>query len=145
MERQKPFTQPTCNFVIYLVYIVKFYFSSTLYLVKVCFFFLGKIVTMNKPENDFTFKVITFIKVFFICRVLTQFDKAINAGLSNRTKTKLLFRAEKLNTYRFCDNVWTFMLRVSRQIDRLKQIDRQTDRQIDRQRERQIDRQTDKQ
>jgi len=44
-------------------------------------------------------------------RVLTQFDKAINAGLSNRTKTKLLFRAEKLNTYRFCDNVWTFMLR----------------------------------
>ena len=27
-----------------------------------------------------------------------------------RVKTKLNFKAEKLNTYRFCDNVWTFML-----------------------------------
>ena len=25
-------------------------------------------------------------------------------------KNKLNFKAEKLNTYRFCDNVWTFML-----------------------------------
>jgi len=44
-------------------------------------------------------------------RVLIQFDKAINTGLANRVKSKLHFRAEKLNTYRFCDNVWTFMLR----------------------------------
>lgn len=30
--------------------------------------------------------------------------------LLRRVKTKLNFKAEKLNTYRFCDNVWTFML-----------------------------------
>merc|ERR1712113_1060940 len=28
-----------------------------------------------------------------------------------RVKTKLHFKADKLNTYRFCDNVWTFMLK----------------------------------
>jgi len=44
-------------------------------------------------------------------RVLIQFDRAINTGLANKIKSKLHFRAEKLNTYRFCDNVWTFMLR----------------------------------
>jgi len=44
-------------------------------------------------------------------RVLTQFDKAINNSLSSRIKSKLHFKAEKLNTYRFCDNVWTFMLK----------------------------------
>ena len=62
-------------------------------------------------------------------RVLIQFDKSINNALATRVKTKLHFKvgcvfvfcarcvtylsfqAEKLNTYRFCDNVWTFMLK----------------------------------
>lgn len=39
-----------------------------------------------------------------------QFDKSINSALSTRVKVKVNFKAEKLNTYRFCDNVWTFML-----------------------------------
>merc|ERR1712088_337885 len=43
-------------------------------------------------------------------KVLLQFDKSINTALNTRVKTKLNFKAEKLNTYRFCDNVWTFML-----------------------------------
>merc|ERR1712190_400949 len=43
-------------------------------------------------------------------KLLLQFDKSINTALNTRVKTKLNFKAEKLNTYRFCDNVWTFML-----------------------------------
>ena len=44
-------------------------------------------------------------------RVLIQFDKSINTALATRVKNKLHFKADKLNTYRFCDNVWTFMLK----------------------------------
>jgi len=43
-------------------------------------------------------------------RVLIQFDKSINGALATRVKTKLHFQG-KLRTYRFCDNVWTFMLK----------------------------------
>lgn len=42
-------------------------------------------------------------------KVLLQFDKAINTALANRVKAKISFKG-KLNTYRFCDNVWTFVL-----------------------------------
>uniref|UniRef100_A0A914XQ23 Transcription initiation factor IIA subunit 2 n=1 Tax=Plectus sambesii TaxID=2011161 RepID=A0A914XQ23_9BILA len=43
-------------------------------------------------------------------RVMTTFDKAINKALSQRAKNKITFKASKLKTYRFCDNVWTFMM-----------------------------------
>ncbi|XP_059485124.1 transcription initiation factor IIA subunit 2 [Neocloeon triangulifer] len=43
-------------------------------------------------------------------QVMLQFDKSINSALASRVKSKLQFKASKLNTYRFCDNVWTFML-----------------------------------
>lgn len=42
-------------------------------------------------------------------KVLLQFDKAINLALANRVKNRITFKG-KLNTYRFCDNVWTFVL-----------------------------------
>ncbi|XP_060555258.1 transcription initiation factor IIA subunit 2-like [Ruditapes philippinarum] len=42
-------------------------------------------------------------------KVLLQFDKAINVALANRVKNRVTFKG-KLNTYRFCDNVWTFVL-----------------------------------
>ncbi|XP_064645180.1 transcription initiation factor IIA subunit 2-like [Lineus longissimus] len=42
-------------------------------------------------------------------KVLLQFDKAINNALATRVKNRVNFRG-KLNTYRFCDNVWTFVL-----------------------------------
>jgi transcription initiation factor TFIIA small subunit len=59
-------------------------------------------------------------------RVLIQFDKSINSALNTRVKNKLNFKAEKLNTYRFCDNVWTFMLNdvEFREINELGKIDR---------------------
>jgi len=43
-------------------------------------------------------------------KVLLQFDKAIGAALASRVKSRLTFKAKKLNTYRFCDNVWTLLL-----------------------------------
>ncbi|CAO1425616.1 unnamed protein product [Diamesa serratosioi] len=43
-------------------------------------------------------------------KVLLQFDKSINQALSNKVKSRITFKASKLNTYRFCDNVWTLML-----------------------------------
>lgn len=46
--------------------------------------------------------------------VLLHFDKSINAALSSRVKNKVIFHSEKLSTYRFCDNVWTFLLKVAR-------------------------------
>ena len=54
-----------------------------------------KLVTMNT-------------NVYF--SILLQFDKSINNALSNRVRQKVNFKAELLNTYRFCDNVWTLML-----------------------------------
>ncbi|XP_074649410.1 transcription initiation factor IIA subunit 2-like [Tubulanus polymorphus] len=42
-------------------------------------------------------------------KVLLQFDKAINTALASRVKSRVNFKG-KLNTYRFCDNVWTFVL-----------------------------------
>lgn len=71
-------------------------------------------------------------------QVLLQFDKAINTALANRVRNRVNFRVSvpvpappvtsqlgqrrvsaavspsfpqgSLNTYRFCDNVWTFVL-----------------------------------
>lgn len=43
-------------------------------------------------------------------KVLLQFDKSINSALPNKVKSRLTFKSGKLNTYRFCDNVWTFVL-----------------------------------
>lgn len=42
-------------------------------------------------------------------KVLLQFDKAINNALATRVKNRVSFKGH-LNTYRFCDNVWTFVL-----------------------------------
>ncbi|VDM10138.1 unnamed protein product [Wuchereria bancrofti] len=42
--------------------------------------------------------------------VLTTFDKCINRALSQRVKNKVNFKADKLKAYRFCDNVWTFVM-----------------------------------
>ena len=59
-------------------------------------------------------------------RVLLQFDRSINSALNTRVKNKLNFKAEKLNTYRFCDNVWTFMLNdvEFREVTELGKVDR---------------------
>jgi transcription initiation factor TFIIA small subunit len=59
-------------------------------------------------------------------RVLLQFDKSINSALSTRVRQKVNFKADILNTYRFCDNVWTFMLNgvEFRDLPELTRVDR---------------------
>jgi len=42
-------------------------------------------------------------------KVLMQFDKSMNDALSTKVKVKTSFKGH-LHTYRFCDNVWTFIL-----------------------------------
>lgn len=44
-------------------------------------------------------------------KVLVQFDKSINSALNSKVKSRVTFKAGKLHTYRFCDNVWTLMLK----------------------------------
>uniref|UniRef100_A0A2I2YZD9 Transcription initiation factor IIA subunit 2 n=1 Tax=Gorilla gorilla gorilla TaxID=9595 RepID=A0A2I2YZD9_GORGO len=41
--------------------------------------------------------------------ILLQFDKAINSALAQRVRNRVNFRSF-LNMYRFCDNLWTFIL-----------------------------------
>mmetsp|Transcript_12651 Transcript_12651/g.17296 ORF Transcript_12651/g.17296 Transcript_12651/m.17296 type:complete len:101 (+) Transcript_12651:250-552(+) len=41
--------------------------------------------------------------------VLSQYDKSMNEALTNRVRSKVQFKGH-LHTYRFCDNVWTFIL-----------------------------------
>ncbi|CAH3144611.1 unnamed protein product [Pocillopora meandrina] len=58
-------------------------------------------------------------------QVLLQFDKAINHYLSSKVKSKISFKGH-LNTYRFCDNVWTFVLNKVefREVGELVQVDK---------------------
>ncbi|PAA94854.1 hypothetical protein BOX15_Mlig005559g1, partial [Macrostomum lignano] len=42
--------------------------------------------------------------------VLKTFDQCINTALASRVKTRVSFKGG-LSTYRFCDNVWTFVLK----------------------------------
>ncbi|CAH1977503.1 unnamed protein product [Acanthoscelides obtectus] len=59
-------------------------------------------------------------------RVLLQFDRSINQTLATRVKSRITFKAGKLNTYRFCDNVWTFMLNDAefREVQEITKIDK---------------------
>ncbi|XP_062163197.1 transcription initiation factor IIA subunit 2 [Alnus glutinosa] len=42
-------------------------------------------------------------------QVLVQFDKSMTEALENQVKSKVSIKGH-LHTYRFCDNVWTFIL-----------------------------------
>jgi len=59
-------------------------------------------------------------------KVLLQFDKAINVSLGTRVKSRLQFKAGHLKTYRFCDNVWTFVLKdvEFREVQELVKVDK---------------------
>ncbi|CAI5445741.1 unnamed protein product [Caenorhabditis angaria] len=44
-------------------------------------------------------------------KIMSQFDKSMHRALERIAKEKTIFMAEQLLAYRFCDNVWTFILR----------------------------------
>lgn len=43
-------------------------------------------------------------------KIMDSFDKSINKILPHKAKNKVNFRADKLRAYRYCDNVWTFIV-----------------------------------
>jgi transcription initiation factor TFIIA small subunit len=43
-------------------------------------------------------------------RILMNFDQAMTEGLQKHVKARLSFKGS-LDTYRFCDEVWTFMIK----------------------------------
>ncbi|KAG6495108.1 transcription initiation factor IIA subunit 2-like [Zingiber officinale] len=43
-------------------------------------------------------------------QVLMQFDRSMTDALENQVKSKVSIKGH-LHTYRFCDNVWTFILK----------------------------------
>ncbi|KAJ4457694.1 putative transcription initiation factor IIA subunit 2 [Paratrimastix pyriformis] len=46
----------------------------------------------------------------FATRIQQHFDKVINERLANSSASKINPLKAHLHTYRFCDNVWTFVL-----------------------------------
>ncbi|XP_037950288.1 transcription initiation factor IIA subunit 2-like [Teleopsis dalmanni] len=44
-------------------------------------------------------------------KVLGQFDKSVVKMLGQSGNAKCVFKANKLNNYRFCDNVWSLFLK----------------------------------
>ncbi len=66
------------------------------------------------------------VSTSLVLRVLLQFDRSVNNALSTRVKNKLNFKAERLNTYCFCNNIWTFMLNdvEFRKFTELARVDR---------------------
>ncbi|KAI1717107.1 transcription initiation factor IIA, gamma subunit domain-containing protein [Ditylenchus destructor] len=61
-------------------------------------------------------------------RVTTTFDQCINNALATRARNKVNFKAEKLRAYRFCDNVWTFVMEKVEFRDSQRPIDGAIDR-----------------
>lgn len=49
-------------------------------------------------------------------RILLEYDKAINHALLNRTRNRITIKGN-LHTYRFCDDVWTFLVKDAEFVD----------------------------
>lgn len=58
-------------------------------------------------------------------RVLREFDKAISVALELKVKNRLSIKCSKLRTYRFCDNVWTLLLKDAefREVQEIIRVD----------------------
>lgn len=55
-------------------------------------------------------------------KILQTFDKSFSEVISEKIKSRLTFKGH-LDTYRFCDDVWTFMVKdVSFKLDNQSQL-----------------------
>ncbi|OCK77706.1 transcription initiation factor IIA, gamma subunit [Lepidopterella palustris CBS 459.81] len=59
---------------------------------------LDALITQNRIEPQLAMKI------------LTNFDKAVADILADKVKARLTFKGH-LDTYRFCDEVWTFIIK----------------------------------
>jgi len=46
----------------------------------------------------------------FAAEILAQYEEVFLRNLQSKVKTKVTFRNEKIISYRFCQDVWTFIL-----------------------------------
>jgi len=69
--------------------------------------------SLGQTLQDSLYELLQFgqIPPSLVSEVLVQYDRAVNEALANRVKTRVNFHSAKLDTYRFCDNVWTFLLK----------------------------------
>uniref|UniRef100_A0AC35TLF8 Transcription initiation factor IIA subunit 2 n=1 Tax=Rhabditophanes sp. KR3021 TaxID=114890 RepID=A0AC35TLF8_9BILA len=65
-------------------------------------------IELQKTVDDFVMD--GSISTELARRVMENFDKCFNEALHNRTHNRTTFMAEKLRSYRFVDNVWTFVV-----------------------------------
>lgn len=58
-------------------------------------------------------------------RVLHEFDRAISVALERKVRNRLTIKCNRLRTYRFCDNVWTLLLKDAefREVQELIHVD----------------------
>ncbi|CAO2654813.1 Nn.00g115460.m01.CDS01 [Neocucurbitaria sp. VM-36] len=55
-------------------------------------------------------------------KILINFDKAVADVLSDKVKSRLTFKGH-LDTYRFCDDVWTFIIKdINFKLDNTNQV-----------------------
>ncbi|KAF2032718.1 transcription initiation factor IIA, gamma subunit [Setomelanomma holmii] len=55
-------------------------------------------------------------------KILINFDKAVADVLNDKVKSRLTFKGH-LDTYRFCDDVWTFIIKdINFKLDNTNQI-----------------------
>ncbi|KAI8942445.1 Transcription initiation factor IIA small chain (TFIIA 13.5 kDa subunit) [Plenodomus lindquistii] len=55
-------------------------------------------------------------------KILLNFDKAVADTLSDKVKSRLTFKGH-LDTYRFCDDVWTFIIKdINFKLDNTNQV-----------------------
>ncbi|EFA79276.1 transcription initiation factor IIA gamma chain [Heterostelium album PN500] len=78
---------------------------------KMRYYELYRRSTIGEALTDTLDELVTnqYISQQLYDKVLLQFDKSINEALADTVKSKASFKGD-LHTYRFCDNVWTFIL-----------------------------------
>ncbi|KAL1605757.1 Transcription initiation factor IIA subunit 2 [Nothophoma quercina] len=55
-------------------------------------------------------------------KILANFDKAVADVLADKVKARLTFKGH-LDTYRFCDDVWTFIIKdINFKLDNTNQV-----------------------
>ena len=55
-------------------------------------------------------------------KILLNFDKAVADSLTEKVKSRLTFKGH-LDTYRFCDDVWTFIIKdINFKLDNSNQV-----------------------
>lgn len=58
-------------------------------------------------------------------RVLNEFDRVVGAALEQKVRNRLIIKCNRLRTYRYCDTIWTLLLKdvEFREVQELIRVD----------------------